>query len=426
MDNGTVPLHRLTFVDEGQDVLIGRPEIESFALFPPDGAELVRRLQAGDTVEQAGRWYRAAYGEDADLDDVVEALRGLGFVRGEDEGEESANGASAPVRWRRPAAVLLSRPAFLCYFLLAVAAVYLEVRRPGLRPASGHFFVGRSLLLVEAAAYLAELVGLLLHEGFHVLAGRRLGLSSRLSISRRLYFIVFQTTMTGLMGVEPRKRILPFCAGLLADAINYSVMIVIAAVDTRLNGGATFVGHFALLLAYLTLLRMSWQFMVFMETDLYYVFTTLAHCPNLLRLTRQQLRRGAYRLLRRPPATGGELSSTPHELRVVRFYLPVVVIGTAVMIAAAVLFALPVMIEFVIRLTHGITGGGPLDERFWDAAAAGGLVLGQLVIVVVIAIRERRARPPRRAAAGPVDAATASAPAPALAPPAFTDRSDLP
>ncbi|MFC4033492.1 hypothetical protein ACFO3J_18685 [Streptomyces polygonati] len=403
MDNGTVPLHRLTFVDEGHDVLIGRPEIESFALFPPDGAELVRRLQAGDTVAQAARWYRTAYGEDADLDDVVEALRSLGFVRTEDEAE--AKSSAPPLRWRRLANVLLSPPAYLCYVVLAAAAVYLELRRPELRPDSGNFFVGRSLLLVMAAAYLAEVVGLFLHEGFHVLAGRRLGVGSRLGISRRLYFIVFQTTLTGLMGVEPRKRILPFCAGLLADAINYSLMIVVAAIDTRINGGLTVVGHFALLLAYLTLLRMSWQFMIFMETDLYYVFTTIAHCPNLLRLTRQRLRRAALRALRLPARTGGELASTPHELRVVRFYLPAVVVGTAVMLAAAVVFAVPVTIEFVVRLVHGITGG-PLDERFWDSAAAGGLTLGQIVIVAVVAIRERRAR---RTAEG---AASAPAPSP--------------
>lgn len=383
---GTVPLHRLTFVNEGHDVLIGRPEIDSFALFPPDGAELVRHFQAGDTIGQAADWYRTEYGEDADIDDVVEVLQSLGFVRTLNDDDEPES-ARPPVRWRRLAAVLFSPAALTGYALLAAVAVYLEVHQRALRPAPGNFFAGKSLLLLALVAYAAEILGVLLHEGFHALAGRRLGINSRLSLGRRLTYLVFQTTMTGLMGVPPRKRILPFCAGLLADAVNYSLMIVIAAVDIRLHGGLTAIGRFALLLAYLTLLRMCWQFLIFMETDVYYVFATITHCPNLLRLTHQRIRR---RLRRTQPAAA-ELTPTPHEQRILRFYLPFVAVCSTLVVGATALFAIPVMVRFLVRLGTGILDGGAYGPKFWDSVAAAALIGLQVCVMLLLAVRDRRA-----------------------------------
>jgi hypothetical protein len=377
MDTDSFSLHSLTFVDEGEDVLIGRPEIESFALFPPDGAELVRHLQAGATVKQASDWYLATYGEEADVADVVQTLRTLGFIRADSETET----VSAPVRWRRLGSALLSPVALCCYLALGVTTCYLEVRDPVLRPDSGGLFTGGSLLLIGFAVYVAQFAGLYLHEGFHVLAGRRLGVGSRLGIGRRLYFIVFQTTMTGLMAVPPGKRILPFCAGLLADAINYCLMVLIADAC----GSTTFAGRFALALAYVTLIRMSWQFMIFMETDVYYVFATITHCPNLRRLAIARLRT----IVGRAPL---ETRWTERERRIVRWYLPFVVVGSAVMIAVGVLLVVPAMAQFGDRLVDGIADGDRFGPQFWNSAATSGLLALQVAALIVIVIRDRTAR----------------------------------
>jgi hypothetical protein len=206
--------------------------------------------------------------------------------------------------------------------------------------------------------------------------------------------------MTGLMGVPPRKRIVPFCAGLLADAVNYSLMIVIAAVDIRLHSGLTALGRFALLLAYLTLLRMCWQFLIFMETDVYYVFATITHCPNLLRLTHQGIRRR----LRRTPA-GPELTPTPHEQQILRFYLPFVAVCATLMLGTIALFAIPVMVEFLVRLGTGIADGGTYGPRFWDSLAAAAAIGLQGCILLVLVVRDRRAA----RAAGPATSRTHSA-----------------
>ena len=40
-----VRLHTLTMVPEGPDVMVGRPDVGSYAVFPTEGAEILRRLE---------------------------------------------------------------------------------------------------------------------------------------------------------------------------------------------------------------------------------------------------------------------------------------------------------------------------------------------------------------------------------------------
>ena len=49
-----VAMHPLIFLEESGDVVVGRPDIDSYGVFPADGAALVRQLAAGH-VTCAGR-----------------------------------------------------------------------------------------------------------------------------------------------------------------------------------------------------------------------------------------------------------------------------------------------------------------------------------------------------------------------------------
>jgi len=129
-------------------------------------------------------------------------------------------------------------------------------------------FFSPSFVVVQVVLALAQLPAVLWHEWFHVLAARRLGLPSRLGIGRRLYFVVFETELNGLLGVPRRHRYLPLLAGMLADVLIFSGLTLAAAVD--LNDGLSWVGRLCLALAYTVLLRLAWQFYVFLRTDLYY------------------------------------------------------------------------------------------------------------------------------------------------------------
>lgn len=382
-------LHPLTFVEEGDQVIIGRPDIDSFAVFPADAAAVVRRLRGGGELAAVAAWYEATYGEAADIDDFIETLRDLGFIRA--DGDVPAEFPAPPaVRWSRAGAIMLSAPALTLYALAAGFAVYLVIVVPALRPGPSKVFFSKSLLLILSVATVVQFAGIAWHEGFHVLAGRRLGLASKLSIGRRLYFVVFQTTLVGLMGVPSRKRILPFCAGLIADALLVSALTGFAEVSL-LSGGPAWIVRVSVAMVYMTLLRMLWQAMIFMETDLYHVFASALRCPDLHRMTRIYLQDRLARLRGQPDAAG-ELGWNARDLRIVRRYAPFVVSGSTAMIGLAAAGTLPVLAGLAVRVYHGIVTGHLASAWFWDALLTAMAVLSQFAVVAVIAIRDRKRR----------------------------------
>ncbi|MFI9271549.1 hypothetical protein ACIGXM_12650 [Kitasatospora sp. NPDC052896] len=90
--------HQLTFLSEGDDVTVGRPDEGEFVVLPADGAALLRRLVEGQTCTQAAQWYLETYGEPVDVADFVADLGELGFLRGADDPDTRQ---PAPVRWSR-------------------------------------------------------------------------------------------------------------------------------------------------------------------------------------------------------------------------------------------------------------------------------------------------------------------------------------
>src|SRR3954465_6287963 len=91
-----VRLHPLTFLPEHGEVVIGRTDIDSYAVFPEDGAALLRELQDGRTPAQAADWYADRYADRVDIDEFLGTLRELDFVT-----EEPAPPVVAPVGWQR-------------------------------------------------------------------------------------------------------------------------------------------------------------------------------------------------------------------------------------------------------------------------------------------------------------------------------------
>jgi hypothetical protein len=389
-DDGPLALYTLTFVDEGDQVVIGRPDIDSFAVFPADAAAVVQRLRQGEDPASAAEWYQAAYGEPVDIDDFVATLHDLGFIRpaGEEPADETV---PSPVRWQRLGAAVFSPAALALYTAFTAAAVYLMVAVTSLRPEPSKVFFSRSLLVVMGATCAGQLAGIAWHEGFHVLAGRRLGLASKLSIGRRLYFVVFQTTLVGLMGVPSRKRILPFCAGLIADALLVSALTVLAGVG-RLANWPSSVPTIAVAMGYVTILRMLWQVMFFMETDLYHVLASALRCPDLHKMTRTYLRNRFVRLRGRPEQAVDESSWTARDLRTVRRYAPFVAVGSIAMIGLAAVVTVPILAGLAVRTYHGVRGGGLASPWFWDSLVAATVILSQFAIAAAVAVRDHKRR----------------------------------
>lgn len=383
LDAPVLRFHRLTFVPDGDEVVIGRRDIDSYGVFPEDGAALVRELEAGRSPVDAARWYEETFGEPVDVDGFVETLTELEFLR---EGDEVV-ADPAPVRWQRLGAALFSPVASAVYLAVVVTAVVLALRDHSLAPQHDNIFFTTSLVAVELTVLFGQLPLSGMHELAHLLAGRRLGLASRIRLANRLYFVVFETTLDGLVSVPRRQRYLPMLAGMGADVVAMAALTV-AAWATR----GSLVSGVCLALAFSTIPRIAWQFYFFLETDVYHLVSTVSGCVALRETAHQWLRNRANRLLGRPDRIVDESTFHPRDRQVARWYAPLMLVGYAVAVVMALAVALPIAWRLVSTTFTALVSDDVPASRFWDAAALAALTTAHLALARWLALRDRRDR----------------------------------
>ncbi|MFE7560251.1 hypothetical protein [Kitasatospora sp. NPDC057500] len=379
-----LPLRRLVYLEEGDEVTIGSPENDTYAVFPADGAELVRLLADGATPREAAERYRQAHGESVDIADLVEVLADLDLLRPAGEPAATAPEA-APVRWQRLGRAVFSRPALIGYALLTALAAAEMIRVPALVPSMDNLFFSPSYTLVVLLLFFGQAPLLALHEAFHALAGRRLGLRSRLSVGRRLVYLVLETSLDGLVSVPRRKRYLPILAGMLADVLAIAVLTLTADLLRGFDAGAA---RLCLAVAYATVLRLAWQGFFYLRTDIYVLLCTALGCVNLHAAASDVLRNAARRVTGRPPA---DLSAHhPVDRRVARWYAWLMVTGYAFTLTVFAGVVVPTAYRLLRDMWLRLTGEASLAGRL-DSLLLMVLTLVQTGVVVVIALRERRA-----------------------------------
>jgi hypothetical protein len=98
----------------------------------------------------------------------------------------------------------------------------------------------------------------------------------------RLYIPVAETNLTQLWSVPRKKRYIPFLAGMLNDTLVLSFLIFLLWFSdlTPILGleSVTAFARLAILLLYYSLI---WQFLLFIQTDLYFVISNFFGCRNL-------------------------------------------------------------------------------------------------------------------------------------------------
>lgn len=381
-----VRLHRLTMVDEDDGVMIGRPDIGSYAQFPAEGAEVLRMLDSGTPLETAAAWYEQACGTSLDVDDFLEVLDDLRFVRA--EGEEPAEVVS--IRWQRLGRWTFSWPAWTCYAALVVAAFAAMVRYPYLRPTYHHIFFTHYLSLIPVVLTAALVPAILVHESYHALAGRRLGLPSTLTIGRRFYYLVAETRLDSLFSVPKRKRYLPFLAGMLIDVVMIAVFTLAAALlhDLKLPDWCAGV---CLAIAFTTLLRVIWQFMFYLETDLYFVISHALRCPDLASATRFHIKTHMRRWLHMSPSQT-TMEWSDRDKKMARWYAPLLIAGYGFSLFSLLWAAIPSAIRFFSLIIERFTGSHTPATGLLDALSFLVLSSVQWGLVLYVAIRDRRAR----------------------------------
>ncbi len=383
-----VVLHPLVYLTDGDEITIGRPDIDSYGIFPTDGAELVRRLAAGETPRAVERWYETEYGESADLEHVLAALDELDFIVSADE----TPAGSAPVRWQRLGAALFSPPAWIGYAALLTWAAIAMLRSPELLPNYRNLFFTDYYTVIELVLFAGAVPLLILHEAYHVLAARRLGVRSRVSIGRRLYYIVLETSLDGLVAVPRRKRYLPILAGMLIDLLALAALTVIADLNRGPDGTFTLAGRICLALAFATVLRLVWQFFFYLRTDLYVLMSTLLGCVDLHTTAKRLLTNRASRLLGRHDRIHDETLWHPVDRRAAQWYSWLIVAGYTFSIATFLIAVAPAVYRMFAGAITRLAGNATTGGETFDSVVFLTLNLAQILLTVWLAVRERRQR----------------------------------
>jgi len=384
-----VLLHSLVFLDEGSEVTVGRADVDGYVVLPAEGAGLLRRLEEGLTPGETADWYERTYGERVDIDSFLDDLDELGFLRDPDEAPHSA----LPVRWERLARMVFSPAGAGCLAVALIASVVAMVRSPGLVPSYHDLFFTHYMTVLELVTFLGQFPLILLHEAAHALAGRRLGLRTRLSIDRRMYYVVFVTEMDGLVTVPRRQRYVPMLAGMLTDLLVLAALILVADVTRTPDGALSLAGHVALAFAYMTLLRLAWQFFFYLQTDLYYVIVTVLGCVDLQGTARRVLRARLGRALRRPVPPDDLASAHPRDLAVARWYSWLLLVGWTASIAILIAGVIPAAAHVLATVSGRFFGSGPHSATdLADSIVFVLLNLAQLAVLAAFMVRDRNRR----------------------------------
>jgi hypothetical protein len=383
-----VAFHRLKLMTDGADVLVARSGTDDYVVLPSDGGALLERLTAGMTPSEATGWYRETYRESVDIDDFLSSMNNLGFIRS--PGDATAEPLRTPVRLQRLGGLVFGRMAITGYLAIACGWLVLMAAEVIPPPHTRDVFFTSSLTLVQLFLVFGQTPWIFLHEGAHMLAGRRLGLRSTLAVSNRLHVIAFETRMDGLVGVPRSKRYLPFLAGMIVDVVVVAILSMIGQLARNSPGAWGLAGRLMVASVVPLLVRLSYQFLLYLRTDIYFVISTALGCNDLHGATQAIVRD----LLRRATRRNGQVIDlnqwTARDRAVARWYSPFFVLGVSILLAIWILVFGPILVNFITLAIEGMASGS-VNSGFVDSAIFVLLVVAQFTLAGVLAWRSRRA-----------------------------------
>ncbi|MFC1420636.1 DUF6879 family protein [Streptacidiphilus cavernicola] len=230
---------------------------------------------------------------------------------------------------------------------------------------------------------------LLLHECAHLAVARAVGVPGRIRFGTRLQFLVLQTDISGIEFAPRRQRLTAYLAGMGFNLATAAVAVLLLAAGPV--GDHSLTRRLLSILVLWSLLPLTFELMVFLRTDVYFVLQDLTRCRDLYgdgRAYARYLAGAALRTVRRvgrsaagqalPPRPQGDAVAVPDpslglpagERRAVRLYSAVLVLGCGVCLGVMAAFTLPVDISLFMgpfgSSGPAVTVGRSRTERWYS------------------------------------------------------------
>jgi putative peptide zinc metalloprotease protein len=374
---------------------------------PAEAIPVISALRDGNTLSETAGLVLAQTGERIDVADFAATLIDLGFVARADgvpiaaggprgsggsggSGErELGDGGRLGALAARLARPFYSGPAFVLYGLLFLGCLVTLAAVPFLRPHVTQMFFLANPVLSVCLLTAAGMPLAMTHELAHWLGARVRGAGARITVGRRYYMMVLQTDLSALWGVPRRQRFAPLLAGIAWDTVRLSVLI---ALRLTAHAGWWNPGPLGsrLIAAFVVthILAISWQFFVFLRTDVYAVLAVELGCLNLTRISRLSMARRYRRLT--ATETAELAAASPRDLAAARWYGWIQAAGLVLVAYYFVAFFAPLIISITRWIVTGLVRNSPATFGFWEVLVSGCVALVPPVTALLTWVRDHR------------------------------------
>lgn len=286
-----IEMHELVFHKENEaEVVIGRTETRTFIVLPSIGHETIELLQRGLTIGETEHILYQKYAEPCDVSAFVEELIEDHKLVYRVDGNivNSRVQIKEHFTWlhAKTGRIFFNPISYFIYFAILLSAAGIVFFHPAYIPSYKDFLLTPSTPLNIIFSIAAAWFFLFLHEFAHLISARSLGVNCRIGLGHRLIFPVAETDMSGIVVVPRNQRYSAFIAGMCWDIVFLSAGVWLEWLhDLQMIVMNENILHTIRLINCNLTALILFQFLFFMKTDLYYVFTNYFRCPNLLEHT---------------------------------------------------------------------------------------------------------------------------------------------
>ncbi|QIC07320.1 PqqD family protein [Brevibacillus sp. 7WMA2] len=352
-----------------EETIIGRPDKSEYIMLPTFAVEIIEMLDQGQTIIQVAEEMEKRFGEPVDVRDfaldLINEYQFVYTVDGVVVNEKEIRVDHLPWISERVGKVLFNKCTFSFSIACFLSAVTLLLVHHEYFPVFTDIFSSPSLTTSLLLAVVVNYLFLFIHETAHLTAVRSLGVGSRIGFSHRLFFPVAETNMSDIVLVEPNKRYTAYLAGMAGDALFFSMGVwLLYANDVGVILLSDFLLPFIKLMNLNFLMALGFQFMFFMRTDIYYVFTTFFGCNNLFDNTQLFLRKFYRKWTPDEQETWDSVDM--REKKVIRWYSIFFLLGFCFALYFFFNFFLLQSIEIIRRITTDFLQYPILSWQFVD------------------------------------------------------------
>lgn len=342
----------LSVQKEGDAYLVGNPDIGDFYRFPEEGMSILNMLKSGDTASMIQSRFATEVSERINVDEFLDQLTSIGFIYPEDQRAAAQEWLrTRPNDTRRTfdvdprlAQAIFSVPVLLCCSAIILYAVSSAVVDPDLRVNFNAFYIDTNRTLLLLLVLGLSCIQIVLHESGHMLAAARHGIKSKYGVGTRLWTIVAESDLTGILTLPRAQRYFPMLAGLLVDIVCGSIATILVKILLQ-HGASAFVIQVAQAVVLETVISIIWQLNVFVKTDIYYVICNYLGHPDLDRDARIYLRDILYRVTF--CQLGRRATTTPGNVSVLRLFSSIWLFGRILSVFTLLFVFIPTMWKYI-------------------------------------------------------------------------------